>query len=75
MDDFALRFGEITLEHNYDAPVFTTVNGNLPLNQLPLAMAYVPMQVWNGTYEGLRAFERGTIFPDLDLPFSGTGVK
>nr|WP_206458026.1 spore coat associated protein CotJA [Anaerovorax sp. IOR16] len=38
-------------------------------------MAYVPMQVWNGTYEGLRAFERGTIFPDLDLPFSGTGVK
>lgn len=75
MDDIALRFGEITLEHSFDAPVFYAINGNIPLNQMPLAMAYVPMQQWNGTYEGMRAFERGTIFPELDLPFSGTGVK
>ncbi|WP_324825058.1 spore coat associated protein CotJA [Sinanaerobacter sp. ZZT-01] len=75
MDDFALKFGEITLDHNFPNPVFKTVNGNLPLDQLPLAMAYVPMQMWNGTYEGMRALERGTIFPDLDLPFSGIGVK
>ncbi len=75
MDDFALKFGEITLEHNFRSPVSKNVNGNLPLDQLPLAMAYVPMQTWNGTYEGMRALERGTIFPDLDLPFSGIGVK
>lgn len=49
--------------------------GETPLDQLPLAMAYVPMQKFGETYDGLRALERGTIFPDLDLPFSGRGVK
>lgn len=49
--------------------------GETPLDQLPLAMAYVPMQKFGETYDGLRALERGTIFPDLDLPFCGRGVK
>lgn len=46
-----------------------------PLYQLPLAMAYVPMQRWCGTYDPCRALQRGTIFPELDLPFCGRGVK
>lgn len=49
--------------------------GETPLDQLPLAIAYVPMQKFGETYDGLLALERGTIFPELDLPFCGRGVK
>lgn len=41
------------------------------LGKLPLAMAYVPFQRWRGTYEACVGLERGTIFPELDLPFCG----
>ncbi len=41
------------------------------LGRLPLGMAYVPFQRWQGTYEPYRALDRGTIFPELDLPFCG----
>ena len=41
------------------------------LSGLPLAMAYVPMQKWQKLYEPDVAFERGTIFSELDLPFLG----
>lgn len=42
------------------------------LGQLPLAMAYVPFQRWSTCiYEPYRALQRGTIFPELDLPFCG----
>lgn len=41
------------------------------LGSLPLAMAYVPMQQWNSTYSPSEALERGTLFPELDLPFEG----
>lgn len=39
----------------------------------PLAMAYVPFQRWCNTYEPAEALSRGTIFPELDLPFLGGG--
>lgn len=35
----------------------------------PLAMAYVPWQQWRQTYPLDKALSRGTIFPELDLPF------
>ena len=41
------------------------------LDNLPLAMSYVPFQRWNNTYPLAKALERGTIFPELDLPFKG----
>lgn len=41
------------------------------LESLPLAMAYVPMQKWGEQYAPAVALERGTIFPELDLPFIG----
>ncbi|HIS76965.1 MAG TPA: spore coat associated protein CotJA [Candidatus Merdivicinus excrementipullorum] len=41
------------------------------LDSLPLAMAYVPMQKWKETYAPATAIDRGTIFPELDLPFIG----
>jgi len=39
------------------------------LATLPVAMAYVPMQVWQTVYDGETGLARGTIFPCLDLPF------
>lgn len=41
----------------------------------PLAMAYVPFQQWGDTYDDDKALSRGTLFPDLDLPFSGGGDR
>ena len=41
------------------------------LENLPLAMAYVPMQVWVNTYEPAEALMNGTLFPELNLPFMG----
>lgn len=37
----------------------------------PIAMAYVPMQQWEETYDPAQALQAGTIFPSLDLPFLG----
>ena len=42
-----------------------------PLGTLPIAMAYVPMQQWKDTYPPSEALTRGTLFPELDLPFEG----
>lgn len=41
------------------------------LDDLPLAMSYVPFQRWGKTYPLGEALNRGTIFPELDLPFKG----
>lgn len=41
------------------------------LNELPLAMAYVPLQRWQDIYQADEGFQRGTIFQELDLPFTG----
>ena len=41
------------------------------IDNLPIAMAYVPMQRWEQPYDLERGFNTGTIFPSLDLPFTG----
>ena len=46
-----------------------------PLAGLPLAMAYVPWQSWGKTYKPADGWDRGTIFPELDLPFLGGGAR
>ncbi len=38
-----------------------------------LAMAYVPMQQFRNLYDQDDAFQVGTIFKELDLPFYGLG--
>lgn len=40
---------------------------------LPLAMAYVPWQMWKKIYSVEKALHRGTIFEELDKPFEGIG--
>lgn len=42
-----------------------------PLDELPIAMAYVPLQKWRNVYDPDVALERGTLFSELDLPFIG----
>jgi len=37
----------------------------------PVAMAIVPMQHYKGVYPADEGFDKGTIFPELDLPFLG----
>lgn len=39
--------------------------------EFPIAMAYVPWQVWRNLYEPCEAFRNGTIFKELDLEFLG----
>lgn len=43
------------------------------LADMPLAMAYVPWQKWQNIYKAKKAFQRGTIFEELDKPFQGIG--
>ena len=40
---------------------------------LSIAMAAVPMQKWETTYDISKGLKQGTIFPCLDLPFYVTG--
>ena len=44
-----------------------TKGGDAPL---ALAMAYVPMQCLKNVYGFERALSRGTLFPELDKPFT-----
>lgn len=37
----------------------------------PLAMAYVPIQEFDQVYEPMQALRAGTIFPELNKPFTG----
>ncbi|MBE6021638.1 MAG: spore coat associated protein CotJA [Cellulosilyticum sp.] len=39
------------------------------IENMPIAMAYVPWQQWRMIYEPKEALKRGTIFKELDLPF------
>lgn len=40
---------------------------------MPLAMAYVPWQMWRNIYDAEKGFSCGTIFEELDKPFRGMG--
>lgn len=37
----------------------------------PLASVYAPLQSFEDVYDTDKAFERGTVFAELDLPFEG----
>lgn len=37
----------------------------------PLASLYAPLQEWRNIYDDDTAFEKGTIFKELDLPYTG----
>ncbi len=37
----------------------------------PIAMAYVPVQIFQSTYDLNQSLNAGTIFPELHKPFCG----
>lgn len=41
------------------------------VDSLPLSMAYVPWQSWGNIYKAEDALMQGTIFQELNLPFTG----
>lgn len=45
------------------------------MEQYPVGMGYILWQQWQQTYPLERGFQRGTIFPDLDLPFMRGGCR
>jgi len=65
--------------NNYDKAMLNSMNPNynpdLRFPELtPLGMTYVPFQPWEQPYDAQLGFERGTIFPSLDLPFKRSAV-
>lgn len=44
-------------------------------DQLPLTMAYVPMQKYTTTFDLCKGLQMGTIFPELCKPFCGKRGK
>ncbi len=53
-----------------DAKVCPATEGRLPA-EMPVGMAYVPVQFWEKPYDCATAHARGTLFPSLDKPFIG----
>ena len=49
------------------------MNGYAQTMEQPLAMVYMPMQVWRNVYAPWDALKAGTIFAELDLPCFGRG--
>lgn len=45
------------------------------LHEYPLAMVYSPEQVWRSIHDLDTGFCHGTIFRELDLPFTGCGSR
>jgi len=62
------------------APCCQPMNRSMPapaapacenISTYPIAMAYVPMQTFQTTFDLNRSLEVGTIFPELHKPFCG----
>ncbi len=49
--------------------------GNMPIDKMMPAMAFVPWQDWEDLYDMEKGLERGTIFAQLDKPYIGRPVK
>lgn len=60
-----------TESHQHQAEMHMNQSDNQSRQPMALAMAYVPWQRWTETYPLDEGLKRGTIFPDLDLPFEG----
>lgn len=70
MEEITSVFLNKVLGEDTGAPPCPPTNGRLP-EDMPIAMAYVPVQFWEKPYDNATALSRGTIFPSLDKPFIG----
>lgn len=53
----------------------TATQGAEPITDAVLAMAYVPIQRLGTVYSDDKALTVGTLFPDLNKPFTVEGFK
>lgn len=70
MEEITSVFLNKVLGEETSAPPCPMTKGRLP-EDMPIGMAYVPMQFWEKPYDNATALSRGTIFPSLDKPFIG----
>ena len=66
MEEYMRRFGDFSSGNPRGSDF-----DNTPLKDLPLTMAYVPMQTLGDVYEPEDALCAGTLFPALDKPVLG----
>lgn len=64
------NMNNITSNQNMQSCELTVEVAPLPA-QTVVAMAYIPFQQFGNTYSAEKGFNQGTIFPDLDKPFTG----
>lgn len=60
----------MTANENAQSCDLTIAVSPLPTKTV-VAMAYIPFQQFSTTYSAEKGFDQGTIFPDLDKPFTG----
>lgn len=58
-----------------DLPSCENGGNGFGLKGYPLASVYAPLQSFDDLYELDNGFCAGTIFKELDLPFSGRAIK
>ncbi len=63
--------------NNYDTSYQAMANNGSQASDCScyLAIATVPWQYFTNSYDPERALYTGTMFPELDKPFLGRGVK
>lgn len=54
--------------------IYTGYTTALPKHPV-VAMAYVPFQTDSSTYDEMKALKCGTLYPCLNKPFLGRGVR
>ena len=60
---------------NIDLPTCEKNGKSFGIQGYPLAMVYSPIQEFDKLYDIDKGFNAGTIFSELDLPFSGRSLK
>jgi len=68
MMDYAMTIDRSGANRDNGRMIRTGSNNN---QNLALAMAYVPMQCLKNAYSLEQALFAGTLFPELDKPFTG----
>ena len=77
MDSYEFMRGQMAMRHNLinRTPIVSQRNDAVNVSpfpdKTPIGMAYVPVQQWGQIYEAGEALCRGTVFPELDYPFTG----
>ena len=71
-DKFSYHTILLKLLYFYERRIMQDYSFNEYFDRFPIAMAYVPWQQLTSIFENLdEAYKTGTIFPELEKPFTG----